>query len=436
MDDNDGDDVLLALSPSSLLSSHLLHVNQHESIVLTSVFDDDGLVATSPSNDVDNREIPLVNNQNTCQYEERDPSRSAPKDISTLKKTKSFVLKNALSMNDFSDNTINGLSELEQLFAARKTFNSLSKKYTTENMLKQEANKSKLFGGLLLNVTRNKKMDTKQNIQVILQSYYQYETFVETPDGREELRQYLRKRHNEELLLLIETRIAFLSFYEEGSNYYAGKRGLLKVKEFLMIYSQFIDPHSQFCINIESTIRSKCVKLHPKVEGVTTEEEAISLVKDIDDCLEILHFSVSLQIKTEIFSQFKKTEEFQTFILSKIIELQGQRAWEELESQNPSTDSPSTSSTFFLFKKKIITPQLSAIKRFEEKPIEDFLHENEMSEYVKQFKRKKLTTLSQIQNFTVDDYLKLGVIKVTHQTRLIRLVGQYFKSYCNPSSIS
>src|SRR3989338_6574277 len=147
------------------------------------------------------------------------------------------------------------------------------------------------------------------------------------------------------MLLMLETRITFLSFYEEGSNFYIGKRALLKVKEFQMIYSQFIDTNSQFCINIDSSIRNKFVRLNPRVNGVTTEEEASLLIKEIDECLDTLHFSVSLQVKTEIFSQFKKTEEFQTFILSKIIELQGKKAWEELERHNGTslTDSPSTS---------------------------------------------------------------------------------------------
>jgi len=232
-----------------------------------------------------------------------------------------------------------------------------------------------------------------------------------------------------QLLLMLETRIAFLSFYEQGSNFYKGKQGLLKVKEFQMIYSQFIVSDSQFCINIDSSIRNKFVKLEPRVTCITTEEDAQKIASEIEDCLDILHFTVTLQIKTEIFSQFKKTEDFQTFILSKIIELQGKKTWEELERQQLTETIVPTSKSFFSFLKKK-PQQHSMVKKFEEKSVEEFLIENELSEYTTQFKKKKLHNMAQLQDFTCEDYLKLGVIKVTHQTRLVRLVGQYLRFYC------
>ncbi|KAF0971723.1 hypothetical protein FDP41_009946 [Naegleria fowleri] len=393
--------------------------------------------------------------------------------------------KVSYSLNDFEEEKPSGLSELEQLFASRKAFNSLSKKYSTDNLIKEQQhrkmnkNKTNISSGQLsssssaingrqglnspllstgsvssssllepssslIRVSRSTPelygdtcIDSFQDIKKIIQAYYEYETFMETTDGREELRQYLTKRHNEELLLMLETRIAFLSFYD--SDYYNDRRGLLKVKEFQMIYSQFIDTDSQFCMNIDSAIRNKFVKLNPRVAQVTNEDEAMAIANDIDDCLDVLHFSVTLQMKTEIFSQFKKTEEFQTFILSKIIELQGKKTWDDLERQSSpllgsSPQKPSSGGGFFSLFKKNKQPQNSIIKRFEEKSIEEFLIENELSEYCSQFKKKKLNNMIQIQDFTCEDYLKVGVVKGSHQARLVRLVGQYFRSYCKLGS--
>ncbi|KAG2375150.1 hypothetical protein C9374_010154 [Naegleria lovaniensis] len=389
--------------------------------------------------------------------------------------------KVSYSLNDFEAEKPTGLSELEQLFANRKTFNSLSKKYSTDNLIKEQHKKNRnkaaaVIGtgnnsgrqgfnspllstgsvsssslleptSSLIRVSRSTPelsgdtcIDSFQDVKKIIQSYYEYETFMETTDGREELRQYLTKRHNEELLLMLETRIAFLSFYD--SDFYNDRRGLLKVKEFQMIYNQFIDTDSQFCMNIDSAIRNKFVKLNPRVAQVTNEDEAIAIANEIDECLDVLHFSVTLQMKTEIFSQFKKTEEFQTFILSKIIELQGKKAWDDLERQSSPVlgSSPVKASSsaggggFFSLFKKNKQPQNSIIKRFEEKSIEEFLIENELSEYCSQFKKKKLNNMSQIQDYTCEDYLKVGVVKGSHQARLVRLVGQYFRSYCKLGS--
>ena len=59
--------------------------------------------------------------------------------------------------------------------------------------------------------------------------------------------------------------------------------------------------------------------------------------------------------------------------------------------------------------------------------ITQFLDINDLSEYEKTFKKKKLLKLSDIKHMTdQNDFKNLGITKLGHQKRLARLVRQSF----------
>ncbi|KAF0978509.1 hypothetical protein FDP41_002329 [Naegleria fowleri] len=111
----------------------------------------------------------------------------------------------------------------------------------------------------------------------------------------------------------------------------------------------------------------------------------------IQNCLNTLTTVVMLQFNNEIMPHFKKTEEFKTFIIAKLIELSSQEGGCGVNTR-----------------------------------IEDILNQNELSEYVKTFSKMKLIRMEQIKDFTSNDLReKIGVKKVGHLKRIERLISEY-----------
>ncbi|KAG2375115.1 hypothetical protein C9374_010119 [Naegleria lovaniensis] len=142
-----------------------------------------------------------------------------------------------------------------------------------------------------------------------------------------------------------------------------------------------------------------------------SQELALKMRKCLDD----LFINVQVQFKNEIMPHFKKTQEFKTFVLEKLIELSNNQQQQPQEILSP-LNSPST-----------LSPG--------EVLIQDFLTQNgELAEYCKPFAKKNLTTMDQIRNFTSDDFRdKIGIKKIGHLKRIVRLTKEHFMNKSDES---
>ncbi|KAL9647882.1 hypothetical protein ABK040_008155 [Willaertia magna] len=310
-------------------------------------------------------------------------------------------------------------------------------------------------------------------VESVIQTYYNFNTCWKQKDGREEIKKYLQSRFNAELLsclerveeclsipwldpvtpsldisannstkhnsnnstlsptssvgdmdtisdhcdltsisedlssssLTLSSTSSNLTDYIQFSN--SGTVGLNSslidstlLKDIFMksinLYKDFLSEHSQQSVNINSKLRNSFKEMNYKViellNKLTKTKEIVEKTQYFEVCdlmftnFKQLYTEIMCQFKTEIFPNFKNTENFRTFILTKVIDI----------SQRGETD------------------------------IETFLKNNELQEYCKLFKKKKLLKLSQIQNFSSDDYRNLGIKKLGHIKRLVRIVNSHF----------
>ncbi|KAF0972115.1 hypothetical protein FDP41_009811 [Naegleria fowleri] len=213
-------------------------------------------------------------------------------------------------------------------------------------------------------------LSQNNNVSSIVKSYYSVETILEHPDGRELLREFMKKRCNEELFLYLEVVRAFEKIIKQSQSYRAMMDStppistmftsttvvlteeFLKLKEFKLIYDQFISLKSPHCMNIDHALRDRIESVYKQLlekvnhdaagdyhdskqtispnpnqqphlgrnEMLIQTIHACSMFDKISESLNLLRVTIELQFKDEIFPQFKKTKEFQNLILSKMIE--------------------------------------------------------------------------------------------------------------------
>ncbi|KAF0971695.1 hypothetical protein FDP41_009918 [Naegleria fowleri] len=311
---------------------------------------------------------------------------------------------------------------------------------------------------------------SSSHVRETIKTYNRIDTLIERQDeGLKILRSYLKQRQNEEYLL-----------YMEMTREYKKKRELKKnedsdllLKEFEKVYQEFLNFESVTCMNVPASVREQFVNVwnekeifydslegqplshSPSTTKTWTEETSkrsnseesenlggsspshrtspllsslssspplssslslttrpisgkfttisLELAQKMRKCLDDLFISVQIQFKNEIMPHFKKTEDFKTFLLTKLIELSSQPQ-QASESQTCFSLSPG----------KVL--------------IQDFLTQNgELSEYCKAFSKKNLITMEQIRNFTSDDFRdKIGIKKIGHLKRMVRLTGEHF----------
>ncbi|KAF0971694.1 hypothetical protein FDP41_009917 [Naegleria fowleri] len=291
-----------------------------------------------------------------------------------------------------------------------------------------------------------------------IKTYNRIDSLIEMQDeGLKILRSYLRQRQNEEYLLYLEVTREYKKKRELRKN--EDSDLLLLLEEFEKVYQEFLNFESVTCMNIPAGLREQFVNVwiekgtrckdlemqrpttssnttsikatnHTGTEetenndeesenlgacspssllsntlSITTRPRTISpeLAQKMRKCLDDLFISVQIQFKNEIMPHFKKTEEFKTFLLTKLIELSSQPQ-QASESQTCFSLSPG----------KVL--------------IQDFLTQNgELSEYCKAFSKKNLITMEQIRNFTSDDFRdKIGIKKIGHLKRMVRLTREHF----------
>ncbi|KAL9652551.1 hypothetical protein ABK040_000121 [Willaertia magna] len=212
----------------------------------------------------------------------------------------------------------------------------------------------------------------------IVKQYNTFESCWQQRDGREQIHIYLKERFNEELLLCLEMterNMTTLTVFDKNNNE-------LVIIQFKELYNQFVSNSAQQCVNICGRLRDKFTKEFIAIIDTTNNYEIKT--EKLNKLYSSLKKELIIQFKTEIFPSLKKLETFQIFLLSKIIE---------------ATTEP-------------------------EIEIETVLKTNEMEEYCKLFSKKKLMYLSQLKEYTSDDYRKLGIKKLGHIKRLLRIVKQ------------
>ncbi|KAF0971693.1 hypothetical protein FDP41_009916 [Naegleria fowleri] len=259
-------------------------------------------------------------------------------------------------------------------------------------------------------------------VQEIIQTYSQIDPLIEMQDeGLKILRSYLKQRQNEEYLLYMEVTREYKKKRELRQN---EQPTILLLEEFEKVYHEFLNFESVTCMNVPASVREQFVNVWNEKEIICKSLDVLSLSTDscnsntachnvatislelaqkMRKCLDDLFISVQIQFKNEIMPHFKKTEDFKTFLLTKLIEL----------SSQPQQDS---------------NPSNSASLSPETVLIQDFLTQNgELSKYCKAFSKKNLITMEQIRNFTSDDFRdKIGIKKIGHLKRMVRLTRQHF----------
>ncbi|EFC42519.1 hypothetical protein NAEGRDRAFT_80384 [Naegleria gruberi] len=245
----------------------------------------------------------------------------------------------------------------------------------------------------------------KNSVRKTIKEYYKIEGLLEKNDeGLQLLRAYLSERRNDEMLIYLESNREFRLMRKNYANDVNMSRITL-VREFKTIYENFVNFESLTCMNIASSIRESFTQTLKEVQVLSQDEiPNQTLCERMEKCLDTLLFNIQLQFNNEIMTHFKKSSEFKTFVITKLIELSASETssiMEDMEKTSPRTPG--------------------------EHLISNILVDNEMEEYSKTFTKKKLVTLDQIRHFTADDYRdKIGMKKIGHLKRIVRVVNEHF----------
>ncbi|KAL9644899.1 hypothetical protein ABK040_005379 [Willaertia magna] len=154
--------------------------------------------------------------------------------------------------------------------------------------------------------------------------------------------------------------------------------------QFKELYTSFIVNSSTHCVNIAGSLREDFTKEYNLLINNETMSNANRFLEKTKKLYQSLKKELLIQLNTEIFPLLKQQESFKLFILSKIIEANTE-------------------------------PEIE---------INSFLKTNEMDEYCKLFKKRKLIYLSQLQEFSGDDLREVGITKLGHVKKLLRLIKQ------------
>ncbi|KAG2388052.1 hypothetical protein C9374_000902 [Naegleria lovaniensis] len=126
---------------------------------------------------------------------------------------------------------------------------------------------------------------------------------------------------------------------------------------------------------------------------------SIDLSTMIIGCIDSVELALKMQFNNEILINFKKDQEFTTFLLSRVI------AW--------SNESGVASSLFNA-----------------SSTIDEILQAYDMMEYSKSFAKRKLSSVDQIKNFTTQDFKdKIGIKKVGHLKRIVRVIQEIYGAH-------
>lgn len=244
----------------------------------------------------------------------------------------------------------------------------------------------------------------KNSVRKTIKEYYKIEGLLEKNDeGLQLLRAYLAERRNDEMLIYLESNREF-RLMRQNCDVNMNRGALLR--EFKTIYENFVNYESLTCMNIASSIREQFTQTLKEVVLLKQDEiPKQALCEKMEKCLDNLLFNIQLQFNNEIMTHFKKSSEFRTFVITKLIELSASETSSIMDDLSEKT-SPRSPGEYL---------------------ISNILAENEMEEYSKTFAKKKLVTLEQIRHFTADDYRdKIGMKKIGHLKRIVRVVNEHF----------
>ncbi|KAL9656703.1 hypothetical protein ABK040_002970 [Willaertia magna] len=239
----------------------------------------------------------------------------------------------------------------------------------------------------------------------IFNTYNRFETCWKQDDGKEQIRLYLKDRMNEELLLCLQSLEVhqeiiqyLLKHIKELDSNNINLRDVYNkniVNSFYEMYNNFVIDNCSNCINIDFKLREKFNNLHCIIQNYKSIEKSLTfeILENILTVFKQLHIKLVYQFKTEIFPNLKRTERFQTFVLSKVIEFSQQKD--------------------------------------EDVKIDLVLKANDLEEYCKLFQKKKLVYMSQLHSFEKDSFRELGIKKLGHILRLTRIVKQHFVNNSN-----
>ena len=233
------------------------------------------------------------------------------------------------------------------------------------------------------------------------------------------LKGYLVNRRNSELMECI------LFIRNCNNNVYT-------VDSFIEFYREFINVNSNKSLNLPSQVIQQAFDLYQQLTctKVISNHQLFSL--KIESIMKNIFNLIEYQIDIEILPQFRKSTEYKTYILEKVI---------ELGSDNPQQPSGLSSSqrgschdlTAHLDDALSDSDQDQLDKST---TIEHMLKEGNMLEHLKAFQKKKLIHLYQIKDFTTQDLKdKIGIKKIGHLKRIVRLVSQHFNNKPNDLSL-
>ena len=211
-----------------------------------------------------------------------------------------------------------------------------------------------------------------KDVKQLIKHYSCFESFYRCQDGRKLLWKNLTEARKEEQIRFLECveEFGFSPCSEEATKSFCKR-----------LYQEFLLDNSKYQLNVTN-------KYKKEYETLTEKKE--SMLKHLE-WFNKLYNEILIQINTETFGMMKKTEEFQVWLLTKALE------W------------------------------LTQNQKSESMPISEFLAINDLSEYEKMFKKKKLTEMSHIKHMTDQaEFKQLGVTKLGHQKKLARLVRQFF----------
>ena len=252
-------------------------------------------------------------------------------------------------------------------------------------------------------------------IQKLLSSFKSIEALLECKDEEaiQVVNHYLVNRLNSELLE------CFL-FIKNCNNTHVNN-----VETYREFYRIFIDVNSTKSLNLPSQITQQSSNLFQQcIETNIICNHQLLTIK-IENIVKTILNLIEYQFNVEILPQFKKSPEYSTFIISKVIEFGNQQ--EDLQS-NSSEDETSSNNE----------ESISSFNDDHDKTrtIEQILQEGNMTEHFKSFQKKKLVYLYQIKNFTTQDFKdKIGIKKIGHLKRIVRLINHYYSNKPNDLSL-
>ncbi|KAL9649073.1 hypothetical protein ABK040_008450 [Willaertia magna] len=241
---------------------------------------------------------------------------------------------------------------------------------------------------IIIDIKKDVDMRSFVDSKSLVKHLSTFKYFMHYQSARNQLKQYVKELHKEEQFEFIE-RIE-KELIENRVNTYSSLLNFINILE-----KDFLTESSNQQVNVKANYIKQLRKLKEDKKQENRDELMQWLVS--------IYTEILFQLKYEVFKAFKRTEEFQLWVLDKII-------------------------AFSTFQEKVLNASIS---------VSEFLEVNELCEYVKLFKKKKLIELWQLKGYDQNQFKELGITKIGHQKKLARIVKQYFtalEEYVAPSN--